>query len=711
MCRRVGLCLGMAALAAVAVLVVTSVPAQPPSEAAPRAATAKEAVPAPPPAGVKTASNRVVAVTVYPNSALVTREVEVPAGAGPLELTVTPLPPQTVNSSLYSEGTTGVRVLTTRFRTRQLMEDTREDVRRLQDELKQLQLAKDKMDADIKGIQTNLQLLSKMENFTAATTAHVADKGTANSDSAIALSKYIMDCRMEKTREQVALQQQVQDNQEKAEFAQRKLKELAAGSSRTEQDAIIVVDRANGAGGKVRLNYLVDAASWRPQYRLRAGKAAKDPVQLEYLAGVVQQTGESWDNVKLVLSTAQPMLNAAPADLQVLQVTATPPGKSPHMANGPDVLAEARNLRSQAQKDFNDQKQISAAKLCNAAAALDQSFELLNPNAMGLRKECGPASREGPSVTYHLDTRLTVPSRNDEHILEVARLELTPEYYYKAVPILSSHVYRLADLVNKSNHVLLPGEATMYVDSDFVGRMNLPLVAVGEQFTAGFGVDPQLQVQRQMIDQAKTIQGGNQVLKVDFRLLASSYKTEPVKLQIWDRLPHPENENVGVNLLKTAPELSRDPLYLREQRPNNLLRWDVQLAPHTNGEKALAITYDFKLELDRNMTIGGFQTAAGPRVEPTLTAALPPMSPAEAARVNAAMAKLTPDDRKLAQAQVFCAIEEESRLGSQGPILKVMCKGQPVFVCCRGCEADAKANPDATLARCQRILARVKAAR
>ena len=54
---------------------------------------------------------------------------------------------------------------------------------------------------------------------------------------------------------------------------------------------------------------------------------------------------------------------------------------------------------------------------------------------------------------------------------------MKPDYYYKAVPVLTPHVYRLADLVNKSEYVLLPGEATMYVGSDFVGRMNLPLVA------------------------------------------------------------------------------------------------------------------------------------------------------------------------------------------------------------------------------------------
>ena len=86
-----------------------------------------------------------------------------------------------------------------------------------------------------------------------------------------------------------------------------------------------------------------------------------------------------------------------------------------------------------------------------------------------------------------------------------------PDYYAKAVPVLTPHVYRLADLVNGSEYVLLPGEATMYVGSDFVGRMNLPLVAIGERLTVCFGVDPQLQVARQLVRKQRTIQGGNQV--------------------------------------------------------------------------------------------------------------------------------------------------------------------------------------------------------
>src|SRR5262249_35359343 len=87
----------------------------------------------------KIAASKITHVTVYPDSALVTREVEVPAGAGTVELVVSPLPERTVNSSLYSESADGIRVLTTRFRTRPVKENTREEVRKLEDEVKKLQ--------------------------------------------------------------------------------------------------------------------------------------------------------------------------------------------------------------------------------------------------------------------------------------------------------------------------------------------------------------------------------------------------------------------------------------------------------------------------------------------------------------------------------------------------------------------------------------------
>jgi hypothetical protein len=586
------------------------------------AAEPKAAAPIPPADVMKSANSRIVAVTVYQRNALVTREVDVPEGAGSAELIVTPMPDATVEDSLYSEGSDNIRVLTTRFRNRPIKEDTREEVRKLEAEKHKLMLDAQKIKADMDALRQNTGLLTKMEDFTKVTTVAATDKGNLNSDSAIALSKFVMEQRAEKAKEMVELEQKQLANTEQAAFVQRQLQELSGGSSKIERDAIIVVDRKNGIAGKVRLNYLVSTASWHPQYKLRAGKE-KEPVQVEYMAAVSQQSGEDWKDVKVTLSTAEPLLNSTPPELKTLEFAVMarggmPPGSQPvpnlpgipQGQPAPEFDKQVKDLRSKSQQEYNSGRGGTGGKLINDAAALEQCLDLFNPHdpRADKNKVASSGAREGQSVTYHLNTKLSVPSRNEEQVIEVTRLELTPEYYYKAVPVLTPHVYRLANLTNKSQFVLLPGEATAYQGTDFVGRMNMPLVAIDEQFTIGFGVDPALRVQRDMLDKSRETKGGNQVLKFEYRILVSSFKSEPVNVQVWDRLPHAENETAGVSLVKAEPDVSTDALYVREERPNNLLRWDLKVDPTMNGEKAKQIRYDFRLEMDKQMIIGNVLT-------------------------------------------------------------------------------------------------------
>lgn len=74
---------------------------------------------------------------------------------------------------------------------------------------------------------------------------------------------------------------------------------------------------------------------------------------------------------------------------------------------------------------------------------------------------------------------------------------------------------------------------------------------------------------------------------------------------------------------------------------------------------------------------------------------------------KANFAKLSDEDRPLAEAQGYCAVTAEP-LGSMGPPLKLVVNEQPVFVCCKGCEKKAKSNPDKTLAKVEELKAKVK---
>ena len=564
-------------------------------------APAVEDVPAP----AKPATSRIAAVTVYQGNALVTREVVVPEGRGVFELVVTPLPARTIDGSAFTEGPNGFRVLSSRLRTRAVKGDTRKEVREKEDQIKELWLEAARMKGETQVAEQNLQFLDKFAGFTSASLRMLTDKGVLDAKPPIALADYVMKSRAETHARQVDLEQKSVANVEAAEFAKRQLNELSASSVRTEIDAVIVVEKANAPAGSVRLNYLVADATWVPRYRLLAG-AAKEPVRLEYLAAIEQQSGEDWVDAELTLSTAQPSFSAAPPDLLPLDISASrnggpdPSRGAVHSRNlGEDDAEQVRAIRDRAGRAMLGNDAKGGGTLLNQAAALDQARELFSKD--DARDETAPS--EGPSVTYHLKGRRAIPSRRDPQVVEVTRFEMTADYFAKAVPVLSPRVFRLAKLTNTSDIVLLPGEAAMYVNGDFVGRMKMPQVALGEPFTVGFGVDPQLQIGRRMIKKARSVQGGNQVLAYEFRIVARNFGNAPVKLQVWDRLPRAEGESVAVTLLESKPEPSTDPLYQKVGKADKLLRWDLDLPAHTIGEQALTIVYGFKLEYAKVLEI------------------------------------------------------------------------------------------------------------
>ncbi len=672
---------------------VESAPANPPQDAREQ----PESVPPP-----RRAASRISGVTVYQGQALVTREVNVPEGDGTIELIVTPLPAQAVDTSLFTEGADGLRVLSTRFRTRAVKEDTRQEVRAREELLKNLQADAQRLQKEIAVQEEDLRFLQKLEGFTGTALSGLTEKGRLESEPILTLSKFVMDNRSARTKTETDLRRQLQASTEAAEFTRRQLVELSAGPSRIERDAVIVVHKARPQAGTVRLGYLVRGANRWPQYRLRGG-AGPGPVRLEYLAAVVQQTGETWSGVRVTLSTARPSLDAAPPELLPLKlavagVVDTGPieapddrsqriaaelGKpikmsfanetpledvikyvrqatrSPTFPDGIPIYVDPLGLQA-AEKTLKSTVTIDVAQVplrtslkllltqlgltyqvkdglltvtsedsaaddsfgpggslgggpeltlgpaqtsggarLNQEAASDQAEELRVADGQGSGPS--PAEKDDPSVTFPIPGRLDIPSRRDPQLLEIARVELPAEYYAKAVPVLTPRVYRLARLTNQSDLVLLPGEATVYIGGEFVGRMRLPLVAAGEPFIAGFGVDPQLQVSRRLVRKSRSVQGGNQVFDYEFRIGLRNYRTSPVKVQLWDRLPKPQGEVVAVHLVKTSPELSTDAPYQRTARMDNLLRWDVDLPQGTVGEKTMYLNYEFRLEYARDL--------------------------------------------------------------------------------------------------------------
>jgi len=79
------------------------------------------------------------------------------------------------------------------------------------------------------------------------------------------------------------------------------------------------------------------------------------------------------------------------------------------------------------------------------------------------------------------------------------------------------------------------------------------------------------------------------------------------------------------------------------------------------------------------------------------------------AKIQAALAELSPEDRKFAEAQEWC-VSTGQRLGSMKKPIKLMIQNQPVFLCCASCEQDARADEADTLAKVAELKKKKQAA-
>jgi multidrug efflux pump subunit AcrA (membrane-fusion protein) len=171
----------------------------------------------------------------------------------------------------------------------------------------------------------------------------------------------------------------------------------------------------------------------------------------------------------------------------------------------------------------------------------------------------------------------------------------------------------------------------------------------------------------------------------------------------------------------------RQKIVYRQSLPGEFDGVLVQLGPRmvdSNGVTFYPVLSGLEAG-DRIVTSGSFLVDAETRLNPaagsiyiggssgggsTPSKTVRPSTPEDTdEKTKLILAKLSPEDRKLVESQKFCPVLADSRLGSMGVPVKVMVKGQPVFVCCNACSKAAAKEADATLKKVAELRAAKKA--
>ncbi len=560
-------------------------------------------------------------VILYRGQALVTRTIELELPTGGSQIIVQKLPNAIISETLYAQALGNVTVTSVRYRERAVKEDTREEVKQLDAEIREAEALLRHAEARMRLIHSHIRALNKLVDFTVDAERSDLNRGVLQFEPLQQLIEFKESKHFEHNEEFMKVDDEILELKRQSELLQRKRKKLKAGRSKTEREAVLFVNNPKDNKAVIELSYLVNKASWLPQYNLRA-KPDESKVAVEYNAIIHQSSGEDWVDVAMSLSTAQPTTVASPPTLEPLQV-AVAAGKPRRWISRMKETAQVqeelppgkgvyRDLSEQFKKVQTDRRQMArkgktAERALNTAALSSQMMELQVADKAGVQLIKQEAIRfartEGVSVTYDLGGSLSMPSRSDQQLLTIAAFEAKADFLMIGTPLLTDYVYLQGDIVNDSNTIMLAGPASMYRDGEFVGKGQLKMVTIGEKFTAGFGVDSQVQISREFKDKKVDTLWGNRVEKYNYRIAIDNYKNMPVKLRLLERIPYTKDEELEITGFQTNVPLSTDADYLRTEKDKAILRWDLTLAPATAEKKATIITYSYSMEYDNDMHI------------------------------------------------------------------------------------------------------------
>ncbi len=561
-------------------------------------------------------------VTVYRGQALVTRLIEVPS-AGLREIIVQDLPEFIVSGSLYAESGPGGEIRSVRYRVRPQSEDVRDEVRAIDEKIRNTQ---DQLLRVAQRRQVNVEykaFLASLEQFASSSTSSDLHRGLLNADTLKTLALFLLEQRSRLAEDELTLSLEHRTLNEQDEVLQRERQVLTGTSARTAREAVVFLNVSAQGGTTMRLRYLVNGANWSPSYTVRAG-AARDGVTLEYYALIQQMSGEDWNEVNMVLSTATPSLVAMAPEMTPLTVALTSEDagsqgrrKRDQVEDEKKELFKARNVAGQMQQmqqhasitgksasKNNDLEEFDIQ--LNRLANEEQLDDILSLGKVVRSKDRAiPVNHDGPTVIYTLASRTILPSRSDQQQVQIASMQLPGEFYLLAAPVLTNYVYEEASVRNMTKMVLLAGPASTYVDGQFVGHGEIPTVTTGEEFTVGLGIDSSLRATRELLERNDTIQGGNRLVEFAYSISLENFGETARVVRVMDRIPTGRESEIKVSLASSPSDHATQTTAQSADRKKGILRWDIEVPADATGLKAKSFEYRFKLEYDKGLSIAG----------------------------------------------------------------------------------------------------------
>lgn len=490
----------------------------------------------------------IVEVTLYEDRASVVREGTIPVEAGLNRVRVEAVCPVLSDKTLAGEVLSGDGELADlRIERKKVVRSP--DLEPLEEELRRAAEQTRRVGGRLERAVGLVDRLDEAQRLTAAEIAE--DAGWAKAEPAAWGDRLdsLRSAREAARAEQLELEQTLaRARQEEKDRSVRV--ELARRSPAATKASDLVVSLAATSPGELRLRveYIVPGACWRPWHRARLGE---ESLRFEATACVWQNTGEDWQDVRLYFSTERASLGVEPPELS------------------PDRLALRRigaTVHVETRQQTVEQTGVGGGTVKAA--------------------EVPGIDDGGAPMRLSAARRATIVSDGRPVRVPLFEFEAAAERELRLAAELDVAVLLRTEHANEAGLPLLPGPVDLVRDSGYVGQTNLEYTAAAERFELGWGPELALRVHRELVrvpQEARLLSSWSST-RHDLELRLSNIGPEPKRIHVRERVPISEIDKVKITFdeKKTSGREVPD--------RDGFVHWSVELAGHSTTKRALSYT-------------------------------------------------------------------------------------------------------------------------
>jgi uncharacterized protein (TIGR02231 family) len=369
----------------------------------------------------------------------------------------------------------------------------------------------------------------------------------------------------------LALTRQEKKLEEKTDRIESYLKSLYYPEEKQVYEILITVDSKINTKSLISLKYLLKGAAWAPKYDIRT-QGAGGEIELNYRAEVLNRSGEDWKNVRLALSTADPM---AGIERPVLQPWGLSYSRNKRGQVIPKVTggSEGRLNEWQPKKDNGKAEKIQRE--------VEVSYSEIEVSEL--------------SVDFVIKETYSIPSDGKLYLVDINDYKLNAVYDYFSIPKVDKDAFLLAKIVGWESLNLIEGTANIYFNGTYIGQTTLDTRYSADTLELSLGRDRKMMISRvkKQDYNSKKLIGMNRSETFTYEIDIRNTNGVPVQIEVQDQVPITQESDIEISVSEISGA--------EHDVTSGKLIWKINLAP--SESKKLVISYTIKYPKNKEIII------------------------------------------------------------------------------------------------------------